>query len=122
MEFVRVGQNGAMGRNLKCDWCGVGLDEGEGLRLIQPHRNLGSCFCRLEHVVPWLMQKNDWHIWTNVEVPTEAAPVCAQTGRELDEDAWYLTRTRGAVEVADGFIGSEAVLDWAKAGGRYAPG
>lgn len=119
---MSVGQNALMAKKMKCDWCGVGLDADEGLRLIQPHRNLGASFCRLEHVVPWLMQKNDWHIWPKVEVPPEAAPVCAQTGKELDEDAWYLTKRRGDVEVADGFTGAEAVLDWSKAGGRYAPG
>jgi hypothetical protein len=111
-----------MAKKKKCDWCGVGLDEDEGLRLIQPQRNLGASFCRLEHVVPWLMQKNDWHIWPGVEVPGEAAPVCAQTGEELEEGAYYLVRRRGDVVVADGFIGPEAVLVWARAGGRYAPG
>ena len=111
-----------MGKKLKCDWCGVGLAEDEGLRLIQPERNLGASFCRLEHVVPWLTQKNDWHIWPKVEVPEEAGPDCAQTGKELEDDAWYLVRRRDGVEVADGFTGYDAVLAWAKAGGRYAPG
>ena len=63
-----------MARSPKCDWCGVGLEEDEGLRLIQPKRNLGASFCRLEHMVPWLMKKNDWHIWPKVEVPESAGP------------------------------------------------
>ncbi len=113
---------GGMGRTLKCDWCGVGLDENEGLLLIQPSRNLGASFCRLEHMVPWLMKKNDWHIWSKVEVPASAGPNCAQTGVELEDDAWYVTRHRADTEVADGFISHDAVLAWAKAGGRYAPG
>jgi hypothetical protein len=108
-------------RKPKCDWCGVGLADDEGLRLIQPKRNLGASFCRLEHVVPWLMKKNDWHIWDDVEVPASAGPDCAWTGKELDEDAWYLVRHPGGQEVADGFIGHDAALAWAKAGGRYSP-
>jgi hypothetical protein len=111
-----------MSGKLNCDWCGVRLDEDEGPRLLQPQRNLGAAFCRLEHVVPWLMQKNDWHILPKVEVPEGAAPVCAQTGADLEEDAYYLVSRRDGTEVADGFINLEAVLAWAKAGGRYAPG
>ena len=111
-----------MARSPKCDWCGVGLDEDEGLRLIQPKRNLGASFCRLEHMVPWLMKKNDWHIWPKVEVPPTAGPDCARTGTELGDDAWYVVRHPGGAEVADGFIGHDAVLEWARAGGRYAPG
>jgi len=118
----RLRQNVSMTRSPKCDWCGVGLEEGEGLRLIQPKRNLGASFCRLEHMVPWLMKKNDWHIWTKVEVPESAGPDCARTGKELGEDAWYVVRHPGGTEVADGFIGHDAVLEWARAGGRYAPG
>ena len=111
-----------MARSLKCDWCGVGLEKDDGLRLIQPKRNLGASFCRLEHMVPWLMKKNDWHIWPKVEVPASAGPDCAQTGKELEDDAWYVVRHPGGTEVADGFIGHDAVLEWARAGGRYAPG
>ncbi len=63
------GQNGLMAKKGRCDWCGTEVLEGDGYRLIQPKRNLGATFCRLEHVVPWLMKKNDWHIWDDVEVP-----------------------------------------------------
>lgn len=103
----------------KCDWCGVGLEDDEGFRLLWPKRNMGAAFCRLEHVVPWMMQKNDWHIWKDVQVPEEAEPRCARTGLELDEDALYLVRHRGDIRIADGFSSADAVLAWAKAGGRY---
>ncbi len=103
----------------RCDWCGVGLDQDDGYRLLWPKRNMGAAFCRLEHVVPWMMQKNDWHIWSDVQVPEDADARCARTGLELDEDALYLVRHRGEFRVADGFSSAEAVLAWAKAGGRY---
>ncbi len=104
----------------KCDWCGVGLDEDDGFRLLWPKRNMGAAFCRLEHVVPWMMQKNDWHIWNQVEVPADASPNCSQTGEDLDEDtAVYLVKHRGEARIPDGFVDLEAALAWAKAGGRY---
>lgn len=109
-----------MAKQGKCDWCGVGVPEDDGFRLLWPKRNLGATFCRLEHVVPWLIQKNDWHIWKDVEVPEGVSPVCAQTGLELDEDALYLVRHRGDIKIPDGFSTSDAALAWAKAGGRWA--
>ena len=110
-----------MGDLSKCDWCGVGLGERDGLRLVKPARNMGAAFCRLEHVVPWLMKKNDWHILGTAEVPDAADPVCPVTGEELEESAIYLIRWPSDVEVADGFSDTEALLEWARSGGRYAP-
>lgn len=105
----------------RCDWCGTEVLYGEGYRLIQPKRNLGATFDRLEHVVPWLMKKNDWHIWNSVEVPEGVSPVSAQGGAELDGGAYYLVHHRGEARIADGFNTTEEVLEWAKAGGHFAP-
>lgn len=115
-----MSHNELMAKKGKCDWCGVGVPDDDGFRLIQPKRNLGATFCRLEHVVPWLMQKNDWHIWNDVQVPADASPLCAQTGEELEDDAFYLVRHRGDLRIPDGFVDKDAVLAWAKAGGRFA--
>jgi hypothetical protein len=104
---------------LKCDWCGVYLDDESAIKLLWPSRSLGAAFCRLEHVVPWIMTKNDWHIWDRVEVPEGAADSCAQSGVDLDEGAIYLSREREGIQIADGFAGPEELLAWAKAGGRY---
>jgi hypothetical protein len=82
---------------------------------------MGAAFCRLEHVAPWLTEKNDWHILDRAEVPPSADPFCAVTGRELDDAAMYLVRWHDDVEVVDGFSGPEETLKWARAGGRYAP-
>lgn len=114
-----MGQNGPVTPRLKCDWCGVYLDDESAIRLLWPDRSLGAAFCRLEHVVPWIMTKNDWHIWEGVETPEEAAPSCAQSGIDLEEGAIYLVRERDGIRIADGFAGPEELLAWAKAGGRY---
>lgn len=111
--------NGGMAKKGRCDWCGTEVLDGDGFRLLQPKRNLGATFCRLEHVVPWLMKKNDWHIWNAVEVPEAAEPVSARTGEELDENAYWLVHHRGEVRIPDGFNSTDEVLEWAKAGGRY---
>ena len=108
-----------MAKKGRCDWCGTEVLEDEGYRLIQPKRNLGVTFDRLEHVVPWLMKKNDWHIWDKVEVPEGVAPVSAQSGVELNENAYYLVHLREGVEIADGFDSADEVLEWAKAGGHF---
>lgn len=104
----------------RCDWCGVGLDPDEGYRLLRPRRNMGAAFCRLEHIVPWLIKKNDWHIWDDVEIPEGAPERCSLTGVELDEDALYLVRIRGEHRIVDGFADTDALRSWATAGGRYA--
>ena len=109
-----------MAKKGRCDWCGTEVLETEGFRLIQPKRNLGATFDRLEHVVPWLMKKNDWHIWDNVEVPDAVSPVSAQSGVELNDSAYYLVSHRGDERIADGFDTTEEALEWAKAGGRWA--
>ena len=115
-------QNEVMAKKGKCDWCGVGVPEEDGIRLIQPKRNLGATFDRLEHVVPWLMKgRPQWHIWKDVEVPEGVAPVDAHTGEELDDDAIYLVKHRGDARIADGFVDTDSLLAWAKAGGRFAP-
>ena len=56
----------------QCDWCGVELTEEMGYRLLWPDKSLGTAFCRLEHIVPFLMQKDQWHIWKAVTVPADA--------------------------------------------------
>jgi hypothetical protein len=110
-----------MAKKGKCDWCGVGVPEDDGFRLIQPKRNLGATFCRLEHVVPWLMKpRPQWHIWKAVEVPADAALLDAHTGEELEDDAIYLVRHRGDLRIPDGFTDPDSALAWAKSGGRYA--
>ena len=111
-----------MAKKSKCDWCGTEVLEGDGYRLLWPKRSLGATFDRLEHVVPWLMQKNDWHIWKDVEIPEGVAPVCAQTGVELNENALYLVHHRENERIADGFSSADALEAWAKAGGRWAKG
>jgi len=103
----------------RCDWCGVRLTEEDGYRLLRPARDMGAAFCRLEHVVPWLIKKNDWHIWNGMEVPENAEPHGAWPVDEPGDGEFYLVRHRGTHRIADGFPDRESLLKWAAAGGRY---
>lgn len=103
----------------RCDWCGVEISERDGYRLLRPSRHMGAGFCRLEHVIPWLIKKNDWHIWSDMEVPPDAELHGAVSEDELGEDPWYLVRHRGDLRIADGFPSRDELMPWATAGGRY---
>jgi len=105
----------------RCDWCGVELTDDMGYRLLWPDKSLGTSFCRLEHIVPFLMQKDQWHIRKGVEVPAGAPAVSTATGNELGENALHLVHHRGEHRIPDSFEGKEDLLEWARAGGHFAP-
>lgn len=105
----------------RCDWCGVELTEDMGYRLFWPDRSMGTGFCRLEHIVPFLMQKDQWHIQEGIELPPDAPAVSTATGEELEKNALYLVHHRGEHRITDAFNGKEELLEWAKAGGHFAP-
>ncbi|MFV0407440.1 MAG: hypothetical protein ACK5LN_11600, partial [Propioniciclava sp.] len=105
----------------KCDWCGVELTEDMGYRLYWPEKSLGTAFCRLEHIVPFLMEKDQWHIWKNVHVPEGAPSTSSATGGDLGDNALYLVHHRDQHRIADAFQGKDDLLEWAQAGGHFAP-
>jgi len=105
----------------RCDWCGVELTDDMGYRLLWPGKSLGTAFCRLEHIVPFLMQKDQWHIWKGVEIPADASNVSAATGQDVGENALYLVHHRGEHRITDTFEGKDDLKEWAKAGGHFAP-
>lgn len=95
------------------------IGEDDGYRLLRPARDMGAGFCRLEHVVPWLIKKNDWHIWNGMETPAGAELHGVSGEDDLGEDPWYLVRHRGEHRIADGFSSRDDLAAWATAGGRY---
>ncbi len=99
-----------------CTWCGEPVAADDGLRARSGQGR--ATFCRLEHVVPWVMRGADWEPGSEPPVP-DAGAACAVCGAPLGAGAVSLVRTRGPHEVADGLCGTEHLLAWAKAGGRY---
>jgi hypothetical protein len=67
------------------------------------------------------MQKDQWHIWKEVEMPAGASSLSTATGNEVGENALYLIHHRGEHRIPDTFEGKQDLLDWAKAGGHFAP-
>jgi hypothetical protein len=111
-----------------CSWCGAGVAAGEGFRAQEPTGSRRAVFCRLEHVVPWVIRGAAWEpapaaggpaAWP-MATATQAPGSCAWCGAELDAARVVVIRERGEHRIADGFCSTAHLLEWAKAGGRYA--
>jgi hypothetical protein len=104
----------------RCDWCGERVDPGDGYRLAEHAGDRVAVFCRLEHVVPWVIQGAHWRPAEPIEPgPAEPGDRCAHCGAELGEVHLVLTRHRGEHRVPDAFCSVDHLLEWAKAGGRW---
>lgn len=103
----------------RCTWCGEEVDRDAGFRAGEPAGERTATFCRLEHVVPWLIQGARWEPGLAPATPGADPAACAQCGTALGEDHVVLVRHRGEHRIADGFCGAEHLLAWAKAGGRF---
>jgi hypothetical protein len=112
---------GCADREARCSWCGAGVAAGDGLRAHLAAGGRGAAFCRLEHVVPWVMRGARWEAPEEGEAAGENAAVtaCAWCGAPLGARRVLLVRARGEHRVPDGFCDVEHLLSWAKAGGRY---
>lgn len=104
-----------------CTWCGVTVERDAGFRLYEPAGERRAAFCRLEHVIPWVIQGPHWEAGGISEPRSidEGPLSCAQCGRELGEVHILLVRHRGEHRVPDDFCSLEHLTEWAKAGGRW---
>jgi hypothetical protein len=105
-----------------CTWCGTGVEGDDGFRLYEPAGERRAVFCRLEHVVPWAIQGAHWDPGTILQPgdPDEGLGRCAHCGGRLDDARVLLVRHRGEHRIADAFCSVAHLLEWAKAGGRWA--
>jgi hypothetical protein len=108
----------------RCSWCGTGLEQGDGWRAAQPSGERLAVFCRLEHLVPWAIQGPRWDAGRLSEPPgiADALADCAHCGRPLADDYVLIVRHRGEHRIPDGFCSAGHMAEWAKRGGRWAPG
>jgi len=105
----------------RCSWCGVDVPPDDGYRVGELAGERLAAFCRLEHIVPWAIQGAHWEAGTLDERPP-ADPLleqCAECGLKLDDARVLVVRHRGAHRIADAFCGTDHLLTWAKAGGRW---
>jgi len=105
----------------RCSWCGVDVGADEGFRAAEEAGARVAVFCRLEHVVPWAMQGPHWDAGVLRDRPGSERELnrCAQCGAAVDDTRVLLVRHRGEHRIADAFCGSDHLLAWARAGGRW---
>ncbi|QEC49164.1 hypothetical protein FSW04_17320 [Baekduia soli] len=105
----------------QCSWCAASVGADDGFRVAEPESDHKAVFCRLEHVVPWVIHGASWdrgRIVTDGE-PDDALGRCALCGDHLAERRVLVVRHRGRHRIADAFCRLEHLHDWARGGGRY---
>jgi hypothetical protein len=104
----------------RCSWCGEPVEVGDGFRAYEPAGERRAVFCRLEHVIPWVIQDAHWEAGAFREpLDPDAVGRCSYCEAELGEVHVVLVRHRGEHRIPDGFCGVEHLAAWAKAGGRW---
>jgi hypothetical protein len=105
-----------------CSWCGVRVDDDDGFRVAEPVGERVASFCRLEHIVPWIIQGARWEAGTLRGVDGDnghGLGRCAHCAGSLDDRYVLAVRHRGEHRIADAFCTVDHLLEWAKAGGRW---
>ena len=108
-------------RAVRCTWCAREIDPQDGYRLRAEPGERRAAFCRLEHVIPWVIRGARWEV-TQVDEPEEPAggvDRCVQCEVPLAEGHLVLVRRRGEHRISDGFCSVDHLAAWAKAGGRW---
>ncbi len=102
-----------------CNWCRSEVEADGGYRAYEPATGRRATFCRLEHVVPWLIRGPQWS-FGRVLAPTDnGLGRCAWCASPLSTGTVLLVRHRAEHRIADAFCDAEHLLEWAKAGGRW---
>jgi len=109
-----------MARAERCTWCGEAVERDDGFRAYEPAGDRRAVFCRLEHVIPWVIRDAHWEPGP-LEGPdtTDSGERCAHCEAEIGEVHVLLVRHRGEHRIADRFCDVEHLAAWAKAGGRW---
>jgi hypothetical protein len=108
----------------QCSWCGVKVENDDGFRAAEPVGERKAAFCRLEHIVPWVIQGAHWSpgrlqgVDPDDELPNGLGR-CAQCATPLEDTYVLLVRHRGDHRIADAFCNPDHLVAWAKAGGRW---
>lgn len=113
-----------------CSWCGADAPAEGSYLLTDIEGARRMVFCRLEHVVPWVMragarQRGEIEQLGEDELArarTTLGDRCSHCDRELAETpaALLLSRERAGQSVEDSFCEVEHLRAWASAGGRWA--
>lgn len=115
---------------MDCSWCGAAAPAEGGYRLLDIEGRRRLAFCRLEHVIPWIIREGRRQRG-EIELPTpdelsdareSLAESCSQCDRRLDAStkSLLLVRERAGERIEDSFCEMEHLRQWAAAGGRWA--
>ena len=102
-----------------CSWCGNAIEREDGWRAQEVPGARTAAFCRLEHVVPWVIQGAQWLPGSEPGPEHNGLGRCAWCAQPVDERVVLLVRHRGAHRIGDAFCSTSHLLEWAKAGGRW---
>lgn len=107
----------------ECTWCGTPVALEDGYRAFAPAGERQALFCRLEHVVAWGIRGAHWQAGIDGEAVAADQEVsrCAFCDARLADAHVLLVRARGEHRIPDGFCSVDHMVEWAKAGGRWAP-
>src|SRR3954467_7849280 len=104
----------------RCTWCGAAVEAGDGYRASEQPGARVAVFCRLEHVVPWVIKGAHWEAGEGAGGPVpgdsvsgdsgagEPAPggadaTCAHCDQPIGDVDVTLVRHRGEHRIADHF-------------------
>jgi hypothetical protein len=104
----------------RCSWCGEPVASDEGYRAAEPAGERRAAFCRLEHVVPWVINGAHWDPGTIEPLPADAElEACARCGAPTGDAPVLIVHQRGEHRIADALCSVEHLKEWAAGGGRW---
>ena len=86
-----------------CSWCGAAVAADDGFRVAEPEGERKAVFCRLEHVVPWVIRGAHWEpgrIVAARRARRRARPLRAVRRRARRPSACCVVRHRGEHRIA----------------------
>lgn len=118
-----------MAAQQQCSWCAAEIGAEDGYWLQSRSGSEAAVFCRLEHIVPWVIKDARW----DEPAVTDAAgwePAgtggtggeanrCSYCKLELANGGHELVRRRETHRVVDVFCDTDHLKAWAQAGGRW---
>jgi hypothetical protein len=105
----------------RCSWCGAAVGADDGYRAFEPAGARRAVFCRLEHVVPWVIRGAHWSAGAlpEGELRDGLTARCAQCDGPVGDAGILIVRHRGEHRIADALCTPEHLRAWASAGGRW---
>lgn len=116
--------------SMTCSWCATAAPGEGSFRLVDFTARRQVAFCRLEHVIPWIIREGKRQRGTVESLGNEQLDAardrlgqrCSHCGEPVGQAGrpLLLTRQRAGQSIDDSFCGFEHLRQWAAAGGRWA--